>query len=59
MITMIVISSVALFVGIAGSVLIWGFDALRANEIVHAQVVADPAALPQGEAKARAAINPR
>ncbi|QIK74345.1 hypothetical protein [Nocardioides piscis] len=59
MITMIVISSVALFVGVAGSILIWGFDALRANEIEQTLVVADPAALTQGSATTPPAITPR
>lgn len=38
MITMIVISSVAVLVAVLGSALIWGWDALRADEIEHAAV---------------------
>lgn len=38
MTTMIVISSAAVLVALLGSVLIWGWDALRADEIEHATV---------------------
>ena len=33
MLTMIFISSVAIFVGIVGCIVIWGMDAMRADEI--------------------------
>ena len=33
MFTMILISSVAIFVGIVGCIIIWGLDAMRADEI--------------------------
>ncbi len=33
MFTMILISSAAIFVGIAGCIIIWGLDAMRADEI--------------------------
>ena len=46
MFTMILISSVAMFVGIVGSFFIWRFDALRADEIEHAPVTRSPAVLP-------------
>lgn len=36
MFTMILISSVAVFVALLGSALIWGLDALRADEIERA-----------------------
>lgn len=54
MFTMIFISSVALLVGILGSALIWGFDALRAEEIEHPKrPTGDRAALAQpGQARA-------
>jgi ABC-type Mn2+/Zn2+ transport system permease subunit len=45
MTTMILISSVAMLVGIVGSFLIWRFDALRADEIEHTVVPTDAAAL--------------
>jgi ABC-type Mn2+/Zn2+ transport system permease subunit len=51
MTTMILISSVAMLVGIVGSFLIWRFDALRADEIEHAVVPVAPAALPRGAAE--------
>lgn len=34
--TMILISSVAILVGLVGSAVIWGLDVLRADEIEHA-----------------------
>ena len=46
MFTMIFISSIAVLVGILGSVLIWGLDAMRSDEIervVPLPVPADPA----------------
>ncbi|WP_167288853.1 hypothetical protein [Nocardioides seonyuensis] len=48
MFTMILISSVAVFVALLGSALIWGLDALRADEIERATLPAvdPPAALP-------------
>lgn len=56
MFTMIFISSVALFVGVLGSALIWRFDALRADEIEHPPVPAiDRAALAQS-AQGRASL---
>ena len=56
MTTMILISSVAMLVGIVGSFLIWRFDAHRADEIEHARVPADRAALSQGAAESPKAI---
>lgn len=46
MITFFLISSVAMLVGIVGSIVIWRFDALRAEEIAHTPaLVVAPAAL--------------
>lgn len=45
MFTMILISSVAIFVGIFGCAFIWGLDALRADEIQRPRS-ADPAVRP-------------
>ena len=56
MITMILISSVAMLVGIVGSFVIWRFDALRAEEIEHARVPVDPAALSRGAGESPKAI---
>ena len=56
MFTMIFISSIAILVGILGSVLIWGLDAVRSDEIERtapASVPADPAL---GTATPRAAV---
>lgn len=36
MVTMILISSVAILVGLVGSAVIWGLDVMRADEIEHA-----------------------
>ena len=52
MITMILISSVAMLVGIVGSIFIWRFDALRADEIEHAPASARPVALPPSAGEA-------
>lgn len=56
MTTMILISSVAMLVGIVGSFLIWRFDALRADEIEHTVVPATPSALSKGAAEPPKAI---
>lgn len=56
MFTMIFISSIAVLVGILGSVLIWGLDAMRSDEIervVPLPVSTDPAL---GSATARPAL---
>ncbi|WP_110183037.1 hypothetical protein [Nocardioides solisilvae] len=54
MITMVLISSVAMLVGIVGSVVIWRFDAMRAEEIAHTPAII-PLPLRQVSASAPAA----
>lgn len=59
MFTMILISSVAVFVALLGSALIWGFDALRADEIEREAVpVSDPPALAPGAHRRASLRNP-
>ena len=57
MITMIIISSGALLVGIIGSIAIWGMDAVRANEIEETPVPVEPEALPPAARQAPKAIH--
>jgi hypothetical protein len=42
MVTMILISSVAILVGLVGSAVIWGLDVMRADEIEHAATAPVP-----------------
>ena len=59
MVTMVLISSTAILVGIIGCLVIWGLDALRADEINRpkpALVVAP--VLPSAPADPRAIDNP-
>lgn len=59
MFTMILISSVAVLVAILGSVLIWGLDALRSNEIERTAPAPVPVDRTLGTTQgARAAIGP-
>lgn len=59
MFTMILISSVAVFVALLGSALIWGLDAVRADEIERAAVpTVPPTALAHGPGR-HAALPPR
>lgn len=59
MVTMVFISSVALLVGIIGSVVIWRFDAQRAEEIAHTPALPRTANLPTGTVPAQRALQER
>lgn len=56
MTTMILISTVAMLVGIVGSFIIWRADAVRADEIEHPILPADRAALPHAAGESPKAI---
>lgn len=57
MLTMILISSGALLVGIIGSITIWGMDAVRANEIEETPAPVEPEALPPAATESPKAIH--
>ncbi|GGD26941.1 hypothetical protein [Nocardioides daphniae] len=56
MVTMVFISSVALLVGIVGSIVIWRFDAQRAEEIAHTPAMPRAASLAAGTVPAQRAL---
>lgn len=59
MTTMILISSVAMLVGIVGSFFIWRLDASRAEEVKHRPLTVAPVAISMEAAKTRGEIGSR